>query len=456
MANPVVFSHKVSVKLDDNNFLLWRPQVLSAIRGHRLSEYISNSVQPPPKFLTNDDRLNGIVNPRFSEWEVQDQVLYSWLLSSMFDGILTRIVGAKTSTQVWHTLEVYFVTQTSAKIDFFTNQLQMCKKGGLSINEYLLRIKALVYRLGSVGHRVTVKEHISAIFKGHPSDYDTFIISVNSRNTDYTVAEIESLLLFQEHRMDSNHKDLDSVNLTTNRTPRGRGNSPPMSNSSTDLKQQSFPVKGGRGFWNPYVVAPRSTGVLAPLGSVPLGSNRTMQTLAFASGTKPVCQLCSRTGHIASRCYQRFNIEFPGVGAANVGSQSINIATAESLPDDAWYPDSGATTHCTADVNNFTQQTPYQGTDQVHMGDGTSITIQNVGKATFFTPYTSKPLTLNRMLHVPHITNNLISVSQFFADNNAFFEFYLNHYLVKDQASKAVLMEGQLSHGLYVIQPSQI
>uniref|UniRef100_A0A803QAR8 CCHC-type domain-containing protein n=1 Tax=Cannabis sativa TaxID=3483 RepID=A0A803QAR8_CANSA len=53
----IVFSHKVSVKLDDNNFLLWWPQVLSAIKGHRIIlNYVSNSVQPPPKLIMDDDR----------------------------------------------------------------------------------------------------------------------------------------------------------------------------------------------------------------------------------------------------------------------------------------------------------------------------------------------------------------------------------------------------------------
>ncbi|KAF4380268.1 hypothetical protein F8388_024561 [Cannabis sativa] len=32
---------------------------------------------------------------------------------------------------------------------------------------------------------------------------------------------------------------------------------------------------------------------------------------ASAPNSRPVCQLCSKVGHIASRCYQRFNLDFP-------------------------------------------------------------------------------------------------------------------------------------------------
>ncbi|XP_060963987.1 uncharacterized protein LOC133033293 isoform X1 [Cannabis sativa] len=105
-------------------------------------------------------------------------------------------------------LEVYFVTQTSAKIDFYTTQLQNYKKGHLSVNEYLLQIKTLVDKLGSFGHRVSIKEHVAEIFKGLPLIYDTFIISVNSRNDQYLIAEIETLLLSQEHQMESHTRIL--------------------------------------------------------------------------------------------------------------------------------------------------------------------------------------------------------------------------------------------------------
>ncbi|KAF4360555.1 hypothetical protein F8388_017801 [Cannabis sativa] len=72
-------------------------------------------------------------------------------------------------------------------------------------------------------------------------------------------------------------------------------------------------------------------------------------------------------------------MDFPGVTATNVQHHSANITTAETVSDDAWYPDAGATTHCTPNVSNFTQKQPYLGSDQVQMGDGASLPIQNIG-----------------------------------------------------------------------------
>ena len=58
------------------------------------------------------------------------------------------------------------------------------------------------------------------------------------------------------------------------------------------------------------------------------------------------------------------------------------------------------------------------------------------------------------MLHVLQIYANLVSVSRFCTDNNVFFEFHSNHFVVKDQASKQILLQGHLKDGLYTV-PTQ-
>lgn len=44
-----------------------------------------------------------------------------------------------------------------------------------------------------------------------------------------------------------------------------------------------------------------------------------------------------------------------------------------------WYPDSGASHHVTPKSNHFTQQAPYMGSNQVHMGNGQGLKINYVG-----------------------------------------------------------------------------
>ncbi|PON88107.1 hypothetical protein TorRG33x02_161330 [Trema orientale] len=63
--NPVIFSHSLSIKLDEDNFLLWRQQVQAAVRGHRLHRYINEACAPPLMFLSPEDRARGRVSQEF-------------------------------------------------------------------------------------------------------------------------------------------------------------------------------------------------------------------------------------------------------------------------------------------------------------------------------------------------------------------------------------------------------
>ncbi|KAK4840954.1 hypothetical protein QYF36_022262 [Acer negundo] len=213
---PVSFKHSISVKLDNGNFLLWHQQVVAAIKGHKLQKFILDGLSSiPPKFLSTADEVKGQVNGDFLDWEQQDQLLVSWLLSSMTEGVLTSMVGYDTASQIWNTLDLYFASQT-------------------------------------LGYFLSTSDHINAIFDGLSSEYDTFVVSVSSRNDAYTVTEIESLLLAQESRIEKNLKTLDSalpnvVNVATrssnqnrrpysNFTPGSSNNFRPSFNSDSNFQ----------------------------------------------------------------------------------------------------------------------------------------------------------------------------------------------------------------------------
>ena len=85
---PVVFTHSLSIKLDDNNFLFRKQQVGVAIWGHKLQKFILENENP----IAVGDHVQGKINPEYLDWEYQDQLLFSWLLSSMVEAMLTRMV----------------------------------------------------------------------------------------------------------------------------------------------------------------------------------------------------------------------------------------------------------------------------------------------------------------------------------------------------------------------------
>ena len=109
--------------------------------------------------------------------------------------------------------------------------------------------------------------------------------------------------------------------------------------------------------------------------------------------------------------------------------------------------DSGATHHFTPDLQMLSNKIPYQGCDQVTIGNGKQISISNTGSTFLNTPSTS--LHLKHVLHTPEISHNLISVRRLCADNNVSVEFFPNCFVVKDLRSKQILLQGNLDRGLY-------
>jgi histone deacetylase 1/2 len=124
---------------------------------------------------------------------------------------------------------------------------------------------------------------------------------------------------------------------------------------------------------------------------------------------------------------------------------------ALQIADPAWYADSGATHHITHELDKLTSREPYHGTDQVHTANGSGMRIHNIGHAILPTP-SSRSLALNRVLHVPKATRNLLSMSKLSSDNNVFIELHPHDLFVKDRDTRAPILRGRCSGGLYEIK----
>eukprot|EP00256_Glycine_max_P066116 XP_025980711.1 uncharacterized protein LOC112998753 [Glycine max] len=83
-----------------------------------------------------------------------------------------------------------------------------------------------------------------------------------------------------------------------------------------------------------------------------------------------------------------------------------------------WYPNSSASHHVTNVSHNIQQVTPFEGPDQITIGNGQGLNIYPSSVSSFHSPFNSKvPLTLKNLLSIPSITKNLPSVSQLCKDN---------------------------------------
>lgn len=110
----VTFTLKISDKLDEKNFLVWRQQVEPMINAHNLQSYIHFS-EIPQQFLSASDREACKENPLYRNWLKQDQWLLSWLQSTLSGAIKPRVLGCVHSFQLWDRIPDHFQKLTHSK-----------------------------------------------------------------------------------------------------------------------------------------------------------------------------------------------------------------------------------------------------------------------------------------------------------------------------------------------------
>jgi hypothetical protein len=148
---PVVH-HLVTIKLTRDNYLLWKAQIVSYLRGQHLFGFLDGSRPVPLQSLTvtTDGTLKLQPNPDFQAWLVQNQMILSALISLLTENILAYVVKCTTSREVWLTLERMFTAHSRACTMNIHYQLSTLRKGDSSIADYFHKFTSLVDTLAAI------------------------------------------------------------------------------------------------------------------------------------------------------------------------------------------------------------------------------------------------------------------------------------------------------------------
>ena len=116
--NPVTSTSSwlVTVKLTDENFLIWKQQALAAIWGFGLKGFIYGNSICSFEMTSSVNGTPQSMNPEYVTWQTQDQLLVYWFLSSMSESILPQMVGCNTTNDICRTLNKVFAIRFKAKI----------------------------------------------------------------------------------------------------------------------------------------------------------------------------------------------------------------------------------------------------------------------------------------------------------------------------------------------------
>ncbi|KAL5826508.1 hypothetical protein ACOSQ4_018305 [Xanthoceras sorbifolium] len=120
------------IKLDRENYPLWRAQVFPAIRAYNLEDYIFESKLAPATYVDAPSSVAGEVNLRLSDeflaWKKNDQLLVCWMISTLSKSVVGEVTRCVTAFEVWTTLEKLYSRQSKVSILHLRSQMQNLKK----------------------------------------------------------------------------------------------------------------------------------------------------------------------------------------------------------------------------------------------------------------------------------------------------------------------------------------
>lgn len=124
------------------------------------------------------------------------------------------------------------------------------------------------------------------------------MVTITSKTEPFTLRDVQSILLSYESRLES----MNSINSINTK------GSVPTANFVTQQRRSNFPVSVNNhaNFNRNQQVQPSNQAFKGGRGEFRGRGGR------YNNSNRPQCQLCHIFGHIADRCYYRFNTSFTG------------------------------------------------------------------------------------------------------------------------------------------------
>ena len=128
----------------------------------------------------------------------------------------------------------------------------------------------------------------------------------------------------------------------------------------------------------------------------PTSANNLRSDRSFPKPYLGYCQICRIQGHTAKRC--PFFRLIPIETSTNTSTTTPNSSwqpkahfAVNTSNTPTWLLDSGASHHVTSDLRNLSIHAPYNGSDDIMIGDGTRLPITHTGSSLSTLPMLNFP-----------------------------------------------------------------
>ena len=205
-----------ALKLTPTNYPSWRAQFNYLLLGYNLWGYL-NGDTPCPEATKNQ---NGVItlNPLYSHWVQQDQLLFHAIFASLSEPLMHFIAFATTSREAWDKIARTYANRSRSRLMSLKEKLSNTTRGNKSVTEFLQEVKIIADQLARVGAPLGDDDITLHCLNGIGSEYKEIAGAIRAREQPISFEAFHDKLVEYEDFLHRESSRCDSSPITANFT----------------------------------------------------------------------------------------------------------------------------------------------------------------------------------------------------------------------------------------------
>ena len=372
-------------KLNGANYQSWKYNAKLVLMERGLWGFTQEGQEIPP-----EETATATVRNAF---RLRKDKAYSLIALNVEKDLQVHISSVTDPLVAWQTLQKQFEFISVTQIVRLTRKFYAAsmEEGG-DLMQHLTAMTSLAEQLRELKEEISSKKFATVVLGSLPASYDNFLTSLNARNADDLDWENVKGLLIEEFmkRKDKSEREANENALFAKRDQQHVRQ---QNQNGAQRGRRNFRGRGARG-----------------------GQHNSSDRSDHQERMKHVqCYNCQQFGHYSRDCGAKKH------SRRNEGSnlameekdmeeerEGVALICSGDTSTEKWFIDSAATKHMTNDktiLKNFIQ---YRKPTKIYLGDDTVVLALGEGEVDLPTP--DVVLNLHKVLFVPDMTKNLLSV----------------------------------------------